>query len=91
MAEDILRRRRPRPGDPDYKSPDRKPRPPSDKAALVTIAQLRLVRGMPETSSRDLILRGVLPVVRFEGSRRIWIRLADFDALTARSVEIVGA
>jgi excisionase family DNA binding protein len=74
----------------EERRPDRKPRLPGSSARLVTIAQGSMVSGVPGTTIRDLIARGHLPVVRFPGSRRIWIRRADLEALIERSVEVAG-
>ncbi|MCC7177066.1 MAG: helix-turn-helix domain-containing protein [Acidobacteria bacterium] len=67
----------------------RSPRPAREGARLLTVAQAALDLGIPATSIRDLISRGLLPVVRFEGARRIWIRRADLDALIQKSIEVM--
>lgn len=88
MSDNTRHRNRPRPGDPDYKAPDRGPRLPSDKVALLTIPQVELAYGVPQNSLRDLIARKKLPVVRLGGdTRRIWVRRSDLNALIERSVE----
>lgn len=47
--------------------------------------------GPPYTSLRDWVIRGMLPTVRVDGSRRIWIKRTDLEQLIERSTERSGA
>ncbi len=60
--------------------------PAASGQALLTLAQVRAVYGLPPSSVRDLLTLGALPAVRLPGSRRIWLRRVDLDALIASSV-----
>jgi hypothetical protein len=53
----------------------------------MTFTQIQLETGIPATSVRDLVGRGLLPFVRFDGSRRIWIRRTDVQRLIETSTE----
>ena len=66
---------------------ERKRRPPKATARLLTLESIRDEYGPPTNSLRDLINRGVLPIVRFPGSRRIWIERAEVERLIAASRE----
>lgn len=54
---------------------------------LLTLQVAAVEFGIPATSLRDLIARGVLPFVRFDQSRRIWLKREDIETLIARSTE----
>lgn len=58
---------------------------------LVTLQQASDEYGPPYTSLRDLVLRGELRAVRLGGSRRIWVRRDDIEALIERSTNSSGA
>jgi hypothetical protein len=58
-----------------------------DAARLITLQQGSAEFGPPYNSLRDLTIRGVLPCVKFPGSRRIWIKRADLEALIVSSTE----
>lgn len=64
---------------------------PVDRTAaaptLLTLQIASRTSGVPVNSLRDLIARGHLPIVRLPGSRRVWLRAADLDALIANSLE----
>jgi excisionase family DNA binding protein len=55
---------------------------------LVSLQEAAAIIGIPATSIRDLHFRGVLPVVRFPGTRRWWIKRADLDNLIEKSLEV---
>jgi hypothetical protein len=57
------------------------------KPRLVTLQQLSADLGIPRNSLRDLVFRGVLPVVKFPGSRRWWFLRAAVDRVIAASTE----
>jgi len=57
------------------------------QARLLTLQIAAAEYGIPATSFRDLITRGVLPAVRIVGSRRIWLKREDIETLIARSTE----
>ena len=46
--------------------------------------------GVPYSTLRDMGLRGVIPVVRFPGVRRLFFRVADLDRLIDSSTERVS-
>ena len=57
-------------------------------ALLLSIGAASAEIGVPKTSLHDLVVRGVLPAVRFPGTRRIWIRRVDLHRLIEASVEV---
>ena len=65
--------------------PNRTPRLANANQQLLTLTQVRMETGIPQTSIRDLINKGHLPVVRLPDARKIWIRRADLDELIRRS------
>jgi hypothetical protein len=74
--------------DEPKKEPEpRKKRPTRPDQELATIQGLADENGVPPTSIRDLIHRGVLPVVQFPGSRRQWIRRSQWRQLIETSTE----
>lgn len=75
----------------EHKTPNRAPRERRQNQKLLTIAQVAIETGILGTSLRDLVLRGELPAIRFNQSRRLWIRRVDIDRLIERSVEHVSA
>jgi excisionase family DNA binding protein len=62
-------------------------RPARPSQRLLTVPQSAEQYGIPERSVHDLIARGLLPYVRFEGGRRIWLDRQDLEALVAASKE----
>lgn len=52
---------------------------------LLTGQQIESEYGPPYRSIYDLHKRGALPAVRFPGSRRLWFRREDVEALIASS------
>lgn len=58
---------------------------------LITLQQASAELGVPYTSLRDLVIRGVLPSVRLGDSRRIWIKREDIERLIERSTERMSA
>jgi hypothetical protein len=67
--------------------PGRATRCRSTKAVLLSLQASAAEFGIPSTSLRDLIHRGLLPCVRFDGSKRIWLRRPDIEQLIERSTE----
>lgn len=65
---------------------NRRPREPRAGQMLLSIGQVETVTGIPATSVRDLIIRGILPAVRLGVTRRLWIRRTDLEKLIERSV-----
>jgi hypothetical protein len=59
----------------------------STKPKLLTFQAAAAEFGIPATSLRDLVIRGVLPSVRIASSRRIWLKREDIETLIARSTE----
>jgi hypothetical protein len=53
---------------------------------LITGKDAERQYGPPYRSLYDLHVKGVLPAVQFPGSRRLWFRRSDIEALIARSV-----
>lgn len=49
-------------------------------ARLVNAKKAASYTGWPYTSIRDMAARGLLPVVRIPGSKRLWFELRDLDA-----------
>jgi hypothetical protein len=74
----------------EHKKPRRGPRPATAAQKLLTFQQIESEDGIPYTSVRDLALRGLLPVVRFEGSSRMWVQRSDWEDLKKRSRENRG-
>jgi len=54
---------------------------------LATIRQLHEDSGVPPSSIRDVILRGLVPHVRLGGGRVIWVAWSDWDGYLERSQE----
>lgn len=52
---------------------------------LVTLQQASKETGVPYTTLRDLVLRGLLPCVRLGDTRRLWIKARDLELLIHRS------
>ena len=46
--------------------------------------------GVPYSTLRDMGLRGVIPVVKFPGVRRLFFKVADLDRLIDSSTERVS-
>jgi hypothetical protein len=62
-------------------------RPSNPSSRLANFKQLEIEYGPPYRSWYDLAARGLLPVVRFPGSRRLWADRRDVEALIASSRE----
>jgi predicted DNA-binding transcriptional regulator AlpA len=54
---------------------------------LLTLRQASEITGIPERTLHFLVTKGVLAVVRFPESRRIWIDRVDLDVMLAASKE----
>lgn len=54
---------------------------------LIDRRQGEEIYGIPARTIYDLITSGVLPVVRFPGSRKHWIERTDLENLINRSKE----
>ena len=50
------------------------------KAALLTLRDVENEFGLPYTSARDLVIKGLLPRVDLH-THRIWVKRADIEAL----------
>lgn len=61
--------------------------PTGMKTKLITLQIAAAEYGIPATSLRDLINRGILACVRIGGSRRIWLKREDVDRMIERSTE----
>jgi hypothetical protein len=75
---------------PSHRQRDRRPKLPLPTARLLTVAQFSMVYGVPQSSVRDLIRRGLIPCVILPGSRRKWIKREDGDRLIERSTECMS-
>jgi hypothetical protein len=53
---------------------------------LVTAKQASTIIGLPYKSIMDLHYRGLLPIVRFAGGRRVWFRRQDIEQLIEDSL-----
>jgi hypothetical protein len=69
----------------DKHSLKRKTRAANPRQELLTGKQAEQEYGPPYRSLYDLYARGALPAVRFPGSRRLWFRRTDIDALIRSS------
>jgi hypothetical protein len=67
--------------------PNRSAKAPRPNQKLLTLKQWEIESGVPGSSTRDLILRGHLQAVRLPGSRRVWLRRVDCEALIEKSFE----
>jgi hypothetical protein len=72
------------------KTPNRKPRTASPSQRLLTGKQVETEYGVPNRSTYDLYLRGLLPAVRFPGGRRLWFERQAIETLIAQS-RVTGA
>ena len=54
---------------------------------LVTLQAASGETGVPYSSLRDFVVRGLLPRVQLGDSRRIWVRREDISRLIERSLE----
>ena len=61
---------------------------PKRPTRLSTLQQASCDTGIPVNSLRDLVLRGYLPSVRLPGSRRVFVMVADLEAVIERSREV---
>ena len=59
----------------------------ADRPRLASFPDAFHGTGIPATSWRDHVMRGVIPAVRIPGSRRIWLRWDDIDRLIDGSTE----
>lgn len=68
--------------DPARRSRSRPPRPGQ---RLLTGPQVEAEYGVPYRSLVDMAHRGILPFVRFDGSRRLWFERVALEQVIARS------
>ncbi len=72
---------------PEQPKADRAPRKARPDQVLLSGQQIDETFGILYRSVYDLHLRQVLRAVRFPGSKRLWFRRADVEALIESSVE----
>jgi excisionase family DNA binding protein len=58
------------------------------RGALVNLQDLAREVGLPATTIKDLVFRGLLPVIRPSGGRRWWFKRTDVEQLIETSSEI---
>jgi predicted DNA-binding transcriptional regulator AlpA len=71
----------------DDEAPSRRSREARPGSVLVTAQQASTFTGLPYKSILDLHHRGLLPVVRFTGGRRVWFRRRDIELLIESSLQ----
>jgi hypothetical protein len=71
----------------DNPKSNRRPKPPRPNQKLISVPQASLKYGPPIRTIRDLIYRGRLQVVRFDGVRRDYIIDSEFERLIEQSTE----
>ena len=64
----------------------RRSRESNPAAVLLSGKEVERQYGLPYRSLYDLHVNGVMPAVRFPGSRRLWFRRSDIENLIANSV-----
>jgi hypothetical protein len=55
---------------------------------LLTLTQASESYGVPQRSLNDLVLRGILPAIRFADGGRLWLDRGDIEKLIATSREV---
>lgn len=66
---------------PFEEPPKARQRPLPEGGRLVSAQKAAAYLGVPYTSLRDWALRGVVPIVRVPGCRRLWFDRRDLDRL----------